>query len=134
MRTPRTSAPTIVPLTAVRSAKDSSALASAKASHRVVKASSAKGTVAKAKPTPMSGIVALTLVSSSALRELSASQSSDRPSRTAVSVGTRMDTIANEITDAEWSLVKARFAYMRELLRQVKGEGQKNEIEAMIVE
>ena len=97
VRTPRNSTTTIVSLTAVRSAKGPSASSSAKVPTKVVKASSAKGTLAKAMPRPMNSIVPLPLVSCSKLRKPSASQSSDSSPSKGVAERTRKKTNANAL-------------------------------------
>ena len=75
------------------------------------------------------------LASSSALRKLSESQTSDSSPAKAVSERTRKKTNANEITDVEWIVVNTRLAEGKDRLTNlhVKGE-KKSEIEEMMEE
>ena len=73
---PRTSPPTTASTTVSADAKALSTSSSAKLSPRVTKAKSTIGTVAKEKPTP-SSIVLLPLSTTSTLRKLSESQTTD---------------------------------------------------------
>ena len=126
--TPRSSHPTTAQTTA-STAKALSISSSANANPRLPKASTAKGTLAEAT-TPSSSIVPLPLAQSSALRNLSESQTIDSSSVKTVVGRTRRKGNANEITDDEWIVVRSKLAEVRDRLSHVHVEGvPKGEIE-----
>ena len=92
-------------------AKRLSTSRSAKPRARVAKAKPTIGTVAKDKPTP-SSIVPLPLSTTSALRKLIESQTSDSSPGTSVSERTRKKTNTSEILEEDWIVVKEKLANM----------------------
>ena len=93
---------------------------------KVVKASSAKCTPAKATATHRSSIVCLLLASGLTLRKLSASQSSESSPSKTVAERTRKKTKANEITDDAWIVVRRRVAEVKVRLTHVQVKAEYN--------